>query len=79
MEQRSIRTEWITIALNNWVARKFNEKNDSTNYYAFIPGQEHLLLVALSETNLTIPTVFHDGNATESFNHGDWSYFDEVR
>ena len=79
MEQRNIQRDWISTVVNEWVARKYNSKNNSMNYYGFIAGQENLLMVALSEANLTIPTVFFDSGATDSYAQGDLGYFDEVR
>ena len=79
MEQRNIEVNWVYSILTNWVARKFNVKNDSMNYYGFVPGRKYLIMVAVSETNETIPTIFPDSDATESYSQGDYSYFDEVR
>lgn len=79
MEERDIRSEWVQGVLRTWVARKYNAKNDSMNYFGFVTGQSYLLMVAVSDRNSTIPTVFSDADATEAYTQGDYDYFDEVR
>ena len=39
MEKRGIRIEWIQAVLTGWVARKYNARNDSMNYFGFVAGQ----------------------------------------
>jgi hypothetical protein len=79
IEQRELEREWLADVLENWVARRYEERNRSVNYYGFIPGRSNLLMVAISVYGTTIPTVFFSEAATARYLRNEFTYFDEVR
>ena len=79
IEERYIEREWIANVLTAWVARKFNEANNSMCYFGIIPGLSRLLMVAVSENRPSITTVHPNRNATKFYSRNQFDYFDEVR
>ena len=45
MEIRNVDLSAILTVLTNWVAKKFNVKNNSMNYYGFVHGHNYLIMV----------------------------------
>ena len=79
MQDRKIEMESIVEVLSNWVAKKFKPEHNSTSYYKMIKGQTQLLMVAVSENELKITTLYLDRTATRNYQRGGYSYFDETR
>ena len=79
MSKREIEKESIAEVVTNWVAKKFKPEHNSTSYYRKINGQTQLLMVAVSENELKITTLYLDRTATRNYHRGNNSYFDETR
>ena len=79
IEQRELEREWIIDVLNNWIARRYEARNRSVNFYGFVPGHSNLLMVAVSAYASAIPTAYFNELATARYRRGEFGYFDEVR
>ena len=64
--------------LDNWVVRGIRTAPDgelSWNYYAFAPGRNSMLRVAVSVDDERIVAAFPDEGATKAWTRGDMAYF----
>ena len=68
----------VAQVLDNWVVRGIRTAPDgerSWNYYAFVPGRNSMLRVAVSLDDERIVAAFPDEGATRAWNRGDLAYF----
>ena len=79
IEQREFQREWFADVLENWVARRYDARNRSVNYYGVIPGRSNLFMVAVSIYAPAIPTAYFNETATVRYRRNEFGYFDEVR
>ena len=79
IQERNIQKEWVTNVLSNWIARKYDARNESMGYFGVVGELSHLLRVAVSNHSSAITTVYPDSNATLNYYRGYHDYFDEVR
>ena len=79
MAERKIEKESVVEVLANWVVKKYKPEHNSTGYYGVIKGQTQLLMVAVSENESKITTLYSDRTATRNYHRGNNSYFDETR
>ena len=82
IEERGIRITWVVNVLENWVARRWNDRRQSMNYWGHVEGRSQLLMVAVSADDERIVTVYFDTRGTERYDRhtrGQADFFDEVR
>ena len=68
----------VSQVLDNWVVRGIRTAPDgeqSWNYYAFVPGRNSMLRMAVSLDDERIVSAFPDEDATEAWHRGDLAYF----
>ena len=68
----------VSQVLDNWVVRGIRTAPDgeqSWNYYAFVPGRNSMLRMAVSLDDERIVSAFPDEGTTKAWHRGDLGYF----
>jgi hypothetical protein len=82
MQWRQIKEAWGADVLENWVARRWDEDQQSMDYWGFVEERRGLLMVAVSANDEMIFTVHFDTASTRRYHRhrrGETGFFDEVR
>ena len=82
IRERGIRETWVADVLENWVARRWNDRRESMNYWGYVEDRSRLLMVAVSADDERIITAYFDTRGTEQYGRhtrGQADFFDEVR
>ena len=82
IRDRRIRETWIADVLENWVARRWNDRRQSMNYWGHVEDRSRLLMVAVSADDERIVTAYFDTRGTEQYSRhtrGQAGFFDEVK